>query len=391
MKLPCSKCGRLEPSWCNQASCPLFPKVNIPAKESFSGSTPNLFVGRYGYPDVNVGFLAAEDYTMHDEPKLWTAEQTPIRDIIQFRASLVNSTFKASVKSFPERYAEMRELVAQAERPAAVDVDLVKKPVFHIQYPQGTTPHGPSVELKHAELTENVRVPGDVDKTLADELLATEQVSILHQKHDTYYIQKLFAAGLLGKDKKLVPTRWSITAVDDTISKQQLEKIREFQEVSEPLAFVGGHYGNYYCILCLPGKWQYELFENYVGARQLDQSLWTDYEGFYGRKDYAENCVGGYYACRLGITERLLADKRQAAVLAFRFTTDEYTNPLGVWVVREAVEIAMQSKPLRFASDELAIAYLKAYAKKRYSFEVQRFLDSSRLLKQMQQRSITEY
>src|SRR5262245_45368122 len=106
MKLPCAKCGRLEPQWCNQAACPLFPKVHIPAKESFSGSTPNLFVGRHGYPNINVGFLATEQYTKHDEPKLWTEEKTPISDILQFRSSLVNSSLKGHVKQFPARYEE---------------------------------------------------------------------------------------------------------------------------------------------------------------------------------------------------------------------------------------------------------------------------------------------
>ena len=31
----------------------------------------------------------------------------------------------------------------------------------------------------------------------------------------------------------------------------------------------------------------------------------TDYEPYTGRKTYAENCVGGYYAARLPILEKL--------------------------------------------------------------------------------------
>jgi DNA repair protein NreA len=391
MKVPCVSCGKVNPGWCNKAACPLFPKMHIPSKQSFSGSTPNLFVGKYNYPNVNVGVLATEQYTKNDDPKTWTAEQTPISQIMQYRSALVNSTIKGNIREFPAKYTDMRELIAQATKPVAVDVDLAKPPTFTIQYPTGTTPHGPSVELKHAELTENVHVPTDVDKIVHDELLATQQVNMLSSKHDVYYIQKLFAAGLLGIDKKLVPTRWTITAVDDTLGKKHLEKIREFPVVNEPLAYTGGHYGNYYCILLLPAKWQYELFELYVGKQDMETKVWTDYESFKGRTSYADSTVGGYYAARVAITELLTNEKRQASVLAFRFVTDEYTNPLGVWVVREAVNIAMQSKPLRFSSNELALQYLKVFAKKRFNYDVDKDLRVSKLMRELQQKSLSHF
>lgn len=389
MKIPCTACGRLEPKWCNNAGCPLFPKVHIPAKESFSGSAPNLFVGSHNYPDVNLGILATEQYTKHDDPLAWTAERTPIQDILQFRTALVNSRVQTNVRQ--GAYDELRGLVAQSERAVAVDVDLARKPTFTLQYPSGTSPHGPSVALKRAEITENVHVPTDVDRILDDELLATEQLGLLHRRHDEYYIQKLFAAGLLGKDRKLVPTRWSITAVDDTLGKQQLELVRHLPELGEPIAYTGGHYGNYYCILFLPGKWQYELFEHYVGTHKAGTRVWSDYESHAGRTSYASSTVGGYYAARIGIAEHSIAQKRQAAVLCFRFVTDEYTNPLGVWVVREAVKICLQQKPLRFATNELALQYIKVYARKKFNYPVEEFLAQSKLLSAMRQKKLGEF
>ncbi|HLC66026.1 MAG TPA: hypothetical protein VJK52_00115, partial [Candidatus Nanoarchaeia archaeon] len=35
-------------------------RVNQVAKQEFAGKTPNLFVGRYGYPNVNIGLLNVE-------------------------------------------------------------------------------------------------------------------------------------------------------------------------------------------------------------------------------------------------------------------------------------------------------------------------------------------
>lgn len=394
MKLPCNRCGKLGPSWCSRNDCPLFPKTAIPLapKQSFSGEAPNLLIGSHGYPSVRLGVLATEEYTGHDDPRGWTAAQTPIIDIVRMRGSLVNSTVQTDVKS-AARGHELQGLVAQSEKPVSVDIDLAKKPSFDMTYPAMSAPHGPSVELKRAAITENVHVPTDVDKILSDELKAAEQVSLLTRKHDNYYIQKVFAAGLLGHDKKFVPTRWSITAVDDTIGKELLVRVKEYPVIGETLAFTGGHYGNWYCILVLPYRFRYEIFEILVGTRAsgMEKTLWTDYEGTEGRTTYAADVAGGYYATRLSVLEELARRKRQGTVLAFRFIDDSYTHPLGVWVVREATRIAMQSKPLRFGSDELALTYLRAYAQKKHGCDAQFYLNASKLLESLKQKTIGQY
>ncbi len=391
MHIPCGLCGKVAPKWCARRDCPLFPKTSIPAKQSFAGSAPNLFVGSYGYPSVNVGVLATETYQGNDDPRGWTASKTPISEIVQLRSNLVNSTAPVHVKENAGPYQELRSLIAQSERSVAIDIALEKPPVFTVQYPTGTSPVGPSVALKSAALTENVHVPTDVEKTLSDDLTASEQLRALSTRHDGYYMQKLFAAGLLGVDKKLVPTRWSITATDDTLGKQHLEKIREFPVLSEAEVYTGGHYGNNYCIILLPHNLQFELFELLVGSRTTAEGVWTDYEPFSGRTNYADDTVGGYYAARLGITELLVARKRQAAVIAFRFVDDSYTNPLGVWVVREAVKLALENKPLRFATDELALLYLKAYASKKHQYDVKQWLAKSKLLIALRQKTLEDY
>jgi len=70
-------------------------KVNIEAKQEFFGQSPNVFVGRFGYPDVSVGMLGVEHYEEHDNPLLWSRENYDIAKIISLRSSLVNSNFKA--------------------------------------------------------------------------------------------------------------------------------------------------------------------------------------------------------------------------------------------------------------------------------------------------------
>ena len=41
-------------------------KFNEMAKQDYFGSAPNIFVGKFGYPNINVGILNVEEYNKHD-------------------------------------------------------------------------------------------------------------------------------------------------------------------------------------------------------------------------------------------------------------------------------------------------------------------------------------
>ena len=118
----------------------------------------------------------------------------------------------------------------------------------------------------------------------------------------------------------------------------------------------------------------------------------TDYEPYEGRKTYAENCGGGFYAAKLPILEKLSKLKRQSSVLALRFITGEYAVPLGVWVVREAVRKTMNTKPLEFASKELMLKYVKHLVYKKFNYNVENLLKQSILLKELKvQKKLTQF
>jgi hypothetical protein len=204
---------------------------------------------------------------------------------------------------------------------------------------------------------------------------------------DEHFLTKLLSVGNLGvkTDRRLVPTRWSITAVDDTLGKQLITAIKDFPE-SDCRIYIGGYLGNYYVVLFFDDLWSYELFEGYVPLlQQRGDAAWeTDYENYNGRTEYATQTVGGYYAARLAILERLQSLQRQAGVLALRFVTTEYSAPLGVWVVREAVRKAMAAPPLEFPDMDAMRAYVIAYCQKRFGFDVTSMLNGkSRLLKNL--------
>ena len=64
MKLPCIKCKGRYPENCGRSFCPILAKNNAlfhvqrSVSAHFDASSPNVFVGRIGYPYLNVGILA---------------------------------------------------------------------------------------------------------------------------------------------------------------------------------------------------------------------------------------------------------------------------------------------------------------------------------------------
>jgi hypothetical protein len=161
----------------------------------------------------------------------------------------------------------------------------------------------------------------------------------------------------------LVPTRWSITAADDSISKHLVEKIKGFQTLGELKLFHSEYLWNDFYVLLIPGGWMFEQLEAWlpggVWTENLKEpSILQDHEFHQGRKKYVSEVAGAYYAARLGVCEYLVQTKRQAGAIVFREIGDEYKTPLGVWQIRENVRQALKQKPLTFSDLDLALKYV---------------------------------
>lgn len=400
MNILCLKCKGADLA-CGRQFCPIAAKSearfrvsrSIGAKDFF-GDAPAPFVGRFGYPFVNLGILSPasspENSWEYDAPRHWAKSNYAIPKIVDFRSALINSRFRSSIKPSSSKLAEISREVGMASKPVEVEISLKQKPVFRLSTDSSSAPMGPNASIENARITSNPKIDSKVEKVVSDtDLKAGPAISLLYSKgFDENFLSKLLSVGTIGmkKDRKLVPTRWSITAVDDSLGKQVLGEIRHFPSY-DCAAFFGSYLGNYYLVLCFPEIWSYELFEAYMPRASWNSSeevqFTTDFEPFAGRKSYAENCAGGYYAARLPILEKLREMKRQASVLCFRFITGEYAVPLGVWVVREAARKAMSSKPIIFASKELMLAYAASLAKKKFGCSIGSMLKSSILLKEM--------
>jgi len=395
MQLPKSKnhplfnCGKINCPICAKAYSQIRIKKQI-VKENFSTDAVSPFVGRYGYPEINIGILAPpreeEDSWLYDAPQHWASNNFQIPKIIDFRSSLINSRTKINIKKI-NKFLELNQEVAMSSSPVDVDINLKKKPVFRMNYDNFMAPTGPFADVKKAKLTENPKIHTKVQKVHYDaDLKAQEALIYLYEnKFDENFLSRILSVGTLGigKNRKLVPTRWSITATDDTVGKFLINKIKKYNELNYS-AFFGNYLGNYYLILCFPEVWSYELFETTVTN---PSNYMTDYESYEGRKNYANNTAGGYYTVRLAILEKMNEMKRQGSCIALRFITGDYTLPLGVWVTREAARNAMNAKPIEFSSKELMLEYAKKLINKKFNCDVDIYLKQSNLLKNIKQQS----
>jgi len=314
--------------------------------KKFQGKAPSVFIGSHTYPKVNTGVLSPQhpgDSSLLDSPRDWYKNSYSVEKVASLRTSLVNSKKKYEVKNSGNFVMNQRE-VAMSKDPVDIEVELEKKPGSAISGGR-VKPVSASADIDKFILGENPSVERKIeDKFYDTDVKAETAVDELHEKGiDSYKIQQSLSTGMLGQKekRKLVPTRWSITASDDMISKKLRSRVKNYQELGQIEYYKNSYVGNDFHIFLIPGKWEYELLElkrpGSVWNAAKNTYIAADYEPYTGRKEYAEQTSGAFYAARLGAIEHLANRKRQAKVLIVREVKPEYWAPLGVWIIRETV------------------------------------------------------
>jgi len=363
-----------------------------------TNSPPSVFIGsKLKYPLVNVGILSPlekdENAWVYDSPSYWAKQGFGIKDVINLRQGLLNSRFQSKVtdpRQNTKKFVQIAQELAMASKPVDVEIELKEKINPGIKKDKVILPQGMGARLKDAKITSNVKIDIKLDRAVNDEVKASESVASLYGNNfNEYSLSQILSVGVLGmkKDKKLVPTRWSITATDDIIGKSLLKKIKDYSWMENYELFFGEFMGNAYLIMFLPNVFSYELFELYLPGSSWNPSkeikAATDYENFDGRKTYASNTAGGYYATRLPILEYLDRIKRQASVLAIRVELPSYWAALGVWVVRESVRKALDGKKLEFRDMKELTESSRKIGMIKLGFDTEKILRKSKIIEIM--------
>ena len=398
---------------CGRTRCPVITRFYglVRARESLSGtmvdgsSPPSVFVGRIGYPFVYAGPVVPPihgDTGVYDSPELWFGSHS-LKNIVDYRLSLVRGKFRVDVRSAdPEKMSsavgrllqETQEL-ALASRSVDTEMELKKPPNRDLILGPDIQPMGFSGLIKRF-YTSSSHADHKLERAFSDtDLLAKEaMITLHHQDVPVTRIQRGLSTGCFGihHQRKLVPTRWSITAVDSTVSIHLREKVKEYPLINEVRVYETNYLDNRFLIVLLPEAWSYELVEAWYPGTTWNPdpknvAVGSDWEGYRGRTKYAR--IGGcYYASRLAVTEYLSQERRQATALVLRESYPGFTLPLGVWLVRECVRDAFENTPLNFNTFQEAIEHVKA----RMKIPLKYWVKSSALLDHsFNQAKLTDY
>ncbi len=374
---------------CGKKSCPLMIKFYsrqksrplTDMKDLAGSSPPAVFVGRYGYPKVDIGPLIPGEFgdtSVMDTPERWMGKS--IGEVTDMRYRLVRGKYRIDAKDFRKagRIADDIQELALTERPVDVEAGFREKPRGRIVLDDEVQPFGPSARMDSFRKS-NGKWERNLERNFYDtDLTATGAVLNAYNGGTLISeIQKAFSVGTMGieKNRRFVPTRWSITAVDDIIGKDFLKRTRFYPIIDDFRVYVWEQLDNRWCIVMMPTSWRFELIEAWypetawnpvtAAASPGDAADRTgrkieiihDSEFFESRWEYAH--IGGcYYASRMAVNELLEKEGRTAGAVICREAHPGYVMPVGVWNVRENVREALRHDPLHFDTLDAALDHV---------------------------------
>lgn len=349
---------------CGLESCPILEDIRrrtgnleIKTGDVASVTPPGIFIGTYNYPKVYAGPLAVVDPSMaYPTGKEYGKS---MEEIISMNRNLFRASSRMGVNDVDSKLPRTIQEASMSSNFVDMEMNVSRRLESRVDRDRSLeSPLTSMVEISSLAMASNPKIPRKVDYFHTDTAMDSSEAiwKLYRSGFSIGYLEGVFSSGALGlgKKRRLVPTRWSITAVDDIIYRKMKNSILNMEVLSEIEVFRNSYNGNSFTVILLPYSLAYEMQEMWN-----ENSLWggsqevsIDYEFISGRKKYADNVGGAYYAARLAVFEHLIKINRQAAVIVLRTICQDYYSPLGVWLVRETVRKAMESVPTRYSTVE---------------------------------------
>lgn len=359
-------------------------------------SPPSIFVGEFGYPHVRIGPMIPPyhgDTSILDRPELWSGKS--LEQIINYRINLLKGTMIHNVNKISGRYIESLQEMALSKRVVESTMTFEKIPSQYLN--EMTLTKDDSEEIPtifSAPVSEIKILPSTADQKIEkkyyddDSYAADAVVELYENSIDMTRISKVLSMGMLGrkKNRKLVPTKWSITAADDIVSQYLLNKIKDNAILDNYFVFAFNHLANYYSVIFIPDDvWYFEMIESWIDTNGRVHTG-SDYES--GKKiDHYPSIAGAYFAARLAAAEYLFKKRKKASVLILREIHPEYFVSLGVWQIREGLRECLRSKARNFESFDSALKY----GVSKTSLSKYEWIKNSSIIKNIKQKRISDY
>ncbi len=374
-RVPATLCARCKGGklLCGLSACPLLERfraevrafTRMPSTTRVYGATPpSLVVGERGYPRVAVMYNVppgsfGEAAKIYDDPQGWWGRLS-LDEIVRLRSGLLASTLRVDARNPWVLYEKEISLATVSTRPVSSEALLEKPPKPSLRFDGVLKPVGLSAPARLVRVEENPKPPRRLEKAVWDDARAAEIIGELYFSGVDYYtIIRAMSAGLLGRlrARRLVPTRWAITAVDSIVGETLRKSVRENPLINEVELYRGEYLGNRFAVVLVPAAYGMEWVEVWHPS-----TLWTsgarepvviiNREDWRGQWSYMD---GGYIAARLAVLEHLYRRRRQAYAVIIREILPDYYAPVGNWHIRETVRRALQGRPEKYASIQEAL------------------------------------
>ncbi|MCS7122968.1 MAG: hypothetical protein RMJ17_00085 [Candidatus Aenigmarchaeota archaeon] len=319
-------------------------KKDIENLKFFSGaSPPSIFVSSI---KKKIGILLppfVQDSKIYEFPEEWYKQKFDIDKILELRCRMIYSKLEKNNKNI-----ELLQNVALSKNSLNLSVELKKRPVFIFLTNKYSIPIANPAIVEKISLEDEIKIERKIEYLVNDtDIKAAQAVFEIYKEGiEKSRIERIFSSGSLGlkTERKIVPTRWSITATDSILSNFLYEEIKYLETIDKIRIYKNSYLKNNYWIVLLPEIFSFELIEINV----KNKKVWHDYEFVFKRKEYASETGGGYYASKLACLEGLKKIKKQATVVVIR-EIEELFN-IGVWKVREAIKDAFNKNYFEFES-----------------------------------------
>ena len=328
-------------------------------------SPPSIFVGRYGYPKVRIGPMIPPlhgDTTILDRTELWTGKS--LEEIANYRMSLVLGTVNVNIRETSNKFVENIQELSMSAKPTETEATFEKRPIADVKMQKEFRrdyegpPFGPNAPLISFKVTSH-SVDKRIESVYYDTDLGAEEAMMKLYRHgvEMSIIQRVLSMGMLGikKKRRLVPTRWSISATDDAVSRTLVKEIKRNPTIDLFEVTRYSHLDNHYSVILIPhDEWIFEMIESWFTS-QGQVAIGTDNEDARGL-NHNPAIAGAYFAARLAVVEHLARRRKKAGAIVLREIHPSYVIPVGVWQIREGVREALKKPPQKFEDFDSAMS-----------------------------------
>lgn len=320
-------------------------------------SKPFNIVYETRYPELFIGpgtFEKKED-AIGNEPNKWINNKTTeIENLRRKQIFAFKNYSKIDAKNPSKDIEEIQNLI-KSEKETEVEIDVSTKKIDLREKISGVD--NKAVNLEKIKIIDNIKVSRQVDKITSDKQMKAKDAIIeyFQKTEDVYKIEQLLSMGLLGlkKDRIFVPTRWSITSIDDILGKNLFLEIKNNKIIDRIKMHKYEFYGNKFYAIFLPYSWGFEMQE--IVNKEL---VSYDFEINEPKKEYAYQVTGAYYAARLIVLQYLKEKGVCSRIIILRDIDNKYTSK-GVWVIRESIREALKEEEIVFEDINKLIFYIE--------------------------------